>query len=63
MNLERIFNDITRNGAENAAEGFFSRLIGRFTSGAIINIITFLFVAGILLMVFIYVGFILLRNL
>lgn len=57
MNYNNMFNP------ERAAEGFLSRMLGRFTSGAIINIIIFLFVAGILLMTFLYVGLIFLKNL
>jgi hypothetical protein len=57
MNNRDIFD--TRGGAE----GILGRLISRFTSGAIINIVIFLFVAGILLMTFLYVGLIFLKNL
>jgi hypothetical protein len=57
MNHRSIFD------SEQTAGGFLGRIMGRFTSGAIINIIIFLFVAGILLMTFLYVGLIFLKNL
>lgn len=47
---------------ERAAEGYLSRMMSRFTTGAIINIIVALFVIGILIMTFLYVGFIFLKN-
>ena len=49
--------------SRGSAEGILGRMFSRFTSGAIINIIIFLFVAGILLMTFLYVGLIFLKNL
>ena len=63
MNYRNIFNQRNMYNPERAAEGFLSRMLSNFTSGAIINIIIFLFVAGILLMTFLYVGFIFLKNL
>lgn len=63
INLRNIFNDSNGINTGRYAENYFSRMIGRFTSGAIINIIIALFVIGILLMTFLYVGFVFLKNL
>jgi hypothetical protein len=63
MNLRNIFNETTGINTGKTAENYFSRMISRFTSGAIINIIIALFVLGILLMTFLYVGAVFLKNL
>lgn len=57
MNFNNLYN------TNDSAESFLSRVLGRLTGGAVINIIIFLFVAGILLMTFLYVGLIFLKNL
>ncbi len=57
MNYRNMFN------TQSSAEGILGRMLSRFTSGAIINVVIFLFVAGILLMTFLYVGLIFLKNL
>lgn len=63
MNLRNIFNEASGINTGRTAENYFSRMISRFTSGAIINIIIALFVLGILLMTFLYVGVVFLKNL
>jgi hypothetical protein len=63
MSFKSIFENTTGINTGSTAENYLSRMLSRFTNGAIINIIIALFVIGILLMTFIYVGLIFLKNL
>lgn len=63
MNFNRIMNDVTGVNTSTTPENYISRKINQFKSGMITSIIITAVSAVIILSVFLYIGFMVLKNL
>jgi hypothetical protein len=60
MDFRDVMNTASRS---SSSDDFFSRILSRFKSNMIMSLVITLFTIGILGMVFLYVAFVLLKNL